>query len=126
MDRERVDRDSQVFGVHLRKTLATGIVFEEFFEHGVVDHFRSSAVHFDDFFFFGIERVEGAEGEAAVAEQDEEILALRPCDFLEHPLLGLAIHHAGEDAILDRVQNDGTVGTSRRLLVQSRTDVILI
>lgn len=29
MDRERVDRDSQVFGVHLRKTLATGIVSVE-------------------------------------------------------------------------------------------------
>ena len=81
-----------MFGVNLRETLATGIVpaktiksikklfpsiyrlvnnlLEEFFKHGVVDQFRSGAVHFDDFFLVRIERVKGAELAAAVAEQN--------------------------------------------------------
>ena len=45
-------------------------LLEEFFKHGVVDQFRSGAVHFDDFFLVRIERVKGAELAAAVAEQN--------------------------------------------------------
>lgn len=58
------------------------VLLEEFLEHGVVDQFRSGAVHLDDLFFFGIEWVEGAEGQSAVPEQNQKVFTLRSGDLL--------------------------------------------
>lgn len=139
MNREGIDGDRQVFGVHLREALAARVVpsftaslervqasrsanvLEELLEHGVVHDFRSVPVQLDDLLALGVVRVEGAELARRVAEQDEEVLALGARDLLEHPLLRLAVHHPREDAILDRVQDDRSVRTGRRLFVQLRT-----
>jgi len=126
VDCEGVDGHRQMLGVHLRETLAARVVLEEFVEHVVGNLLGSVAVEFVDFFPFGVEGVEGAELALAVAEEDQEVLALLAGDLLEHALLGLSVHHAGEDAVLDGVEYDGTIRTRRRLLVKSRTDIVLI
>ena len=100
-----------------------GDLLEELLEHVVGDLLGSIAVKFEDLLALRIVRVECAEHALAVAEQDQEVLALGAHDLLQDALLGLAVHHTREDAILDRVQDDGTVGTRSRLLVQLRSAV---
>ena len=96
-------------------------ILEELLEHGVVHDLRPVAVQLDDLLPLGVVRVEGAELARRVAEQNEKVLALGPLDLFEHLLLRLAVHHPREDAILDRVQNDRSIGSGRRLFVQLRT-----
>jgi hypothetical protein len=49
------------------------------------------------------------------------VLGFTARDLLQHFLLGVAVHHAGEDAILDCVEENATVGLGGRLLVEPRT-----
>lgn len=126
MDCEGVDSHRQMLGVHLRETLAAGIVLEKLVEHVVGDLLGSVSVEFEYLLPFGVEGVEGAELALAVAEENQEVLALVPGDLLEHALLGLSVDHAREDAVLHRVQNDRAVRTRCWLLVKSGTDVVLI
>ena len=100
-----------------------GDLLEELLKHIVGDLLGSIAVKFEDLLALRIVRVECAEHALAVAEQDQEVLALGAHNLLEDALFGLAVHHTREDAILDRVQDDGTVGTRSRLLVQFRSAV---
>lgn len=60
---------------------------------------------------------------ATVSEEYQKVFAFRARDFFQDALLRFSIDYAREDAILDRVQDDGTVGTGGRLLIQSRTCV---
>ena len=84
-------------------------VLEELVEHVVGYLFGSVAVELEYLLPLGVEGVEGAELALAVAEEDQEVLALVPGDLLEHALLGLPVDDAREDAVLHRVQNNRTV-----------------
>ena len=96
-------------------------VLEKLVEHVVGDLLGSVSVEFEYLLPFGVEGVEGAELALAVAEENQEVLALVPGDLLEHALLGLSVDHAREDAVLHRVQNDRAVRTRCWLLVKSGT-----
>ena len=96
-------------------------ILEKLFKHGVVDEFGPVSVEFDYLLILSVEGVESAELASAVAEEDQKVFALGASDLFEDALLGLAVDHAREDAVLDRIQNDGSVASSCWLLVQSRT-----
>lgn len=81
----------------------------------------AGAVELHDRLGVGIVAVEGAELAAGVAEQHQEVLGLASRDLLQHFLLGVAVHHAREDAVLDGVEEDAAVGLGCWLLVQPRT-----
>ena len=96
-------------------------LLEKFLKHGVIHNFGSSAVQFDYFINFRTVRIESTELATAITEKNEEVLVLGSCYLFKNALFCFPIHHARKDAVLNRIQDDRTVGTSCRLLVQSRT-----
>lgn len=69
-------------------------------------------------FVLGIVTIQRSKLAAGVAEQHQKVFCLAARDFLQHLLLGVAIHHAGKDAVLDGVQDDTSIRLGGRLLIQ--------
>jgi len=76
---------------------------EEFIHHIVSDLARTGAVEFDDLVLVGTVRIQRPELTASVPEQDEEVLALRARDLLEHSFFSLSVDDSGEDTVFDGV-----------------------
>jgi hypothetical protein len=100
---------------------ATGYSLEELVEHDVIDVRGPGAVKLHDRLGVRVVAVEGAELAACVSEQHQEVLGFAASDLLQHLLLGVAVHHAREDAVLDGVEEDAAVGLGGRLLVEPGT-----
>ena len=56
-----------------------------------------------------------------VPEEEQEVGAVAPINDVQHSLPGLPIDLAGEDNVLDRVQDDGPVRLGGGLTVETRT-----
>lgn len=98
-----------------------GNLLKELIEHKFIDLTWPGAIQLEHRFVFRPIAVQRTELAASVAEQYEEMFGFAAVDFVEHFLLGVAVHHAREHAIFDGVQDDAAIRLCRRLLVQSRS-----
>lgn len=136
---EGVYCDGQVLCVHLWKAFATWVIpvgnvqisiycnwinvqslnsLEELIEHDFVDLTRSRAIELQHLVGLGHVTVEGAELAARIPEEYKEVFGLRPCDLLEHFLLGLSVDGARKNAVLDGIQYNTSIGFGRWLFIE--------
>lgn len=122
--RERIDRHGEVFGVHLRKALTTGVIFEELIEHHIIDLARPSSVKFDNLLVLGPVTVQGPELATRIPKQHQEVFRLGPGNLLQYLLFGIAIYRPREDTVLDGIEDDAPIRLGRRLFVKLGTIVV--
>lgn len=107
----------------LRMRWVSPHLLEEPVEHVLIHLTRSRAVQLHDLLRFRVVAVQRPELTASVAEQHQEVLRLRASDLLQHLLLRVTIDDAREYAVLDRVQDDASIGLGRGLFIQFRSYV---
>lgn len=93
---------------------------EKLIEHDVINMRWSGSVKLDNGFRVGVVAVQRSELTAGISEKHQEVFGFASSDLLEDLLLGVAVHNAREDAVLDSVQEDSAVGFRCWLLVEAR------
>lgn len=96
-------------------------LLEKFIEHIFGNLFRASSVQLRDFVTLGTIRVESSELTAGIPEQNEEVFAIRTCDFFENTSFCLSVDDTGKYTVLYGIQHYATIRLRRWLLIQSRT-----
>lgn len=81
----------------------------------------SGSIKLDNGFRVRVVAVQGSELTASISKEHQEMFGFTSSDLLQHLLLGVSVHHARKDAVLDGVQEDSTVGLRCWLLVETRT-----
>lgn len=96
-------------------------LLEKLVEHDVVDMRWSCSVKLDNGFRVGVVAVQRSELTAGISKKHQKMFGFASSDLLKDLLLGVAVHNAREDAILDSVQEDSAVGFRCWLLVETWT-----
>lgn len=81
----------------------------------------SGSVKLDNGFRVGVVAVQRSELTASISKQHQEMFGFTSSDLFEDLLLGVAVHNARKDAVLDGVKEDSAVGFRCWLLVKTRT-----